>query len=168
MQIVTDPEVPGGGTGASQVGSYCWERIAHYIYEERAHARTTISLQDTRSPGAARTRCDFSETAPLADPGYGPEDDPELRGARFQAWERVRGVGAGIRVGLLSTQPIAVELVPRVRGDGRRRTPRRDERLGRMPAEARAVYERIQRLREEIGPVDFDVVEQLRELRNGD
>lgn len=36
-------------------------------------------------------------------------------------------------------------------------------RLACMTAEARATYHRIQRLREEIGPLDFDIIEALNE-----
>ena len=46
------------------------------------------------------------------------------------------------------------------------RRQHRDERLRRMSPEARATYERIRTLREEIGPLDFDIVKALRELRN--
>ena len=42
---------------------------------------------------------------------------------------------------------------------------RREERLRRMSPENRALYECIRRLREEIGPVDFDVTELIREVR---
>jgi hypothetical protein len=42
---------------------------------------------------------------------------------------------------------------------------RRDERLKRLSPERRAMYEDIRKLREEIGPIDFNVVEALRELR---
>jgi hypothetical protein len=45
------------------------------------------------------------------------------------------------------------------------RAERRDRLLQRLSPERRATYERIRRLREEIGPIDFDVVEALRELR---
>ena len=44
----------------------------------------------------------------------------------------------------------------------------RDERLRRMLPEARATYDRIRALREEIGPIDFDVVAAIRELRDDD
>jgi hypothetical protein len=44
----------------------------------------------------------------------------------------------------------------------------RDERLRRMPPEARAKYDRIRKLREQIGPIDFDLVKALRELRDND
>lgn len=42
----------------------------------------------------------------------------------------------------------------------------RDERLRRMSPDARATYDRIRKLREEIGPLDFDIVKALRELRD--
>ena len=41
----------------------------------------------------------------------------------------------------------------------------RDDRIRRLSPERRAAYERIKKLREQIGPVRFDVVEALRELR---
>ena len=42
---------------------------------------------------------------------------------------------------------------------------RRDERIARMSPERRAMYEEIRKLREEIGPINFNVVEALREIR---
>jgi hypothetical protein len=41
----------------------------------------------------------------------------------------------------------------------------REERLARLSPEARATYERIRKLREAIGPVDFEIVAALREIR---
>lgn len=41
----------------------------------------------------------------------------------------------------------------------------RDERLRRLPPERRRVYDNIKRLRKDMGPVDFDVVRELRKLR---
>lgn len=38
-------------------------------------------------------------------------------------------------------------------------------RCGHMTPQARASYHRIMRLRDEIGPVDFDVAQALREIR---
>jgi hypothetical protein len=46
-----------------------------------------------------------------------------------------------------------------------RRLRRRDELLRRLTPERKATYQRIKKLREEIGPLDFEVVEELRELR---
>jgi hypothetical protein len=46
-----------------------------------------------------------------------------------------------------------------------RRARQRDALLHRLTPERRATYERIRKLREEIGPLNFDVVEELRELR---
>lgn len=40
--------------------------------------------------------------------------------------------------------------------------------IKRLSPKARATYDRIRKLREEIGPLDFDIVKALRELRNGD
>lgn len=49
------------------------------------------------------------------------------------------------------------------RWDAHRRQWERErrERVARMTAEARATYHRIIRLRNEIGPVDFDINESL-------
>ncbi len=46
-----------------------------------------------------------------------------------------------------------------------RRWLRREERLRRMSPERRALYEEIGKLRDEIGRVDIDIVEAIRELR---
>ncbi len=45
------------------------------------------------------------------------------------------------------------------------RTERREELMRRLSSERKATYDRIRRLREEIGPLNFDVVEELRNLR---
>lgn len=47
----------------------------------------------------------------------------------------------------------------------RRKAKRREELLRRLTPERRATYERITRLRDDIGALDFDVVEELRNLR---
>ena len=47
------------------------------------------------------------------------------------------------------------------------RPERRDELLRKMSPENRALLESIEKLRERIGHIDFDVVAALRELRNG-
>jgi len=46
---------------------------------------------------------------------------------------------------------------------------KRDESVAadRMSPEARATYDRIIALRNEIGPIDFDIVAELREMRGG-
>ena len=41
----------------------------------------------------------------------------------------------------------------------------RSDRLRRMTPEKRAAYERIVKLREAIGPIDFDVTEAVQQLR---
>ena len=43
-----------------------------------------------------------------------------------------------------------------------------DDLVSRLSTEARATYERIRALRDEIGQLDFDVVEAVRELRGDD
>lgn len=44
----------------------------------------------------------------------------------------------------------------------------REERLNRLSPERRALYERVINLRDAIGPIDFDVVEAVRGLRQRD
>jgi hypothetical protein len=61
---------------------------------------------------------------------------------------------------------------PTTRPAGRKAKPRptdkeRERLLARLTPERRALYDRIVALREEIGPVDFDIVEAIRELREG-
>lgn len=46
------------------------------------------------------------------------------------------------------------------------RPERREELLRKMSPENRALDESIEKLRKEIGPIDFDIVEELRKLRN--
>lgn len=41
------------------------------------------------------------------------------------------------------------------------------EWLESLSPERRATYERITRLRDDIGPLDFDVIEELRKMREG-
>ena len=41
----------------------------------------------------------------------------------------------------------------------------REDLLNRMPVERRDIYEHIRKLRDKIGPVHFDVLGALRELR---
>jgi hypothetical protein len=44
-------------------------------------------------------------------------------------------------------------------------TYNRSEQLRRMTPERRATYERIVKLRGEIGPIDFDISEAIQDLR---
>lgn len=45
---------------------------------------------------------------------------------------------------------------------------RHEERLRKLSPERRALYDRIRKLREEIGPIEFDVAKALREIRSND
>lgn len=45
------------------------------------------------------------------------------------------------------------------------KTRSREESLRRMSPDRRALYERIIKRRDETGPIDFNIVEALRELR---
>jgi hypothetical protein len=46
------------------------------------------------------------------------------------------------------------------------RSDRKDELIERMSPERRAILDRIRRLREQMGKAPFDIVQELRELRN--
>jgi hypothetical protein len=64
-----------------------------------------------------------------------------------------------------STQEPVVE-TPELRGEETpHATYNRSEQLSRMTPERRATYERIVKLRGEIGPIDFDVSEAIQDLR---
>jgi hypothetical protein len=65
-----------------------------------------------------------------------------------------------------STQEPVIE-TPELRGEGMppHATYNRSEQLSRMTPERRATYERIMKLRSEIGPIDFDVSEAIQDLR---
>jgi hypothetical protein len=43
-----------------------------------------------------------------------------------------------------------------------------EDRIQQLPPDRRALYERIIKRRDEIGPIDFNIVEALRELRGDD
>ena len=45
------------------------------------------------------------------------------------------------------------------------KTQERDELFRGLSPERRALFEDVRRLREQIGPIEFDVVEAIRELR---
>lgn len=46
------------------------------------------------------------------------------------------------------------------------RASRRDELLKRLSPDRRAVFDRVKQLREEMGKVSFNIVDELRELRS--
>ncbi len=80
----------------------------------------------------------------------------------WNALERLVSYGHVISTRTRATT-VSATTVSTLRGLLRRRM--RDERLKRLSPERRAVYDRIRKLREEIGPVEFGIVETLRELR---
>jgi hypothetical protein len=59
----------------------------------------------------------------------------------------------------------ALQHIPQVGSDRLGRTQQRRKRLDKLSPERRELYERIQKLRDEVGSVDFNIVDTLREMR---
>lgn len=59
----------------------------------------------------------------------------------------------------------ALQSVPQVVRDRLDRTQQRRKRLDKLSPERRELYERIKKLRDEVGYVDFNIVDTLREMR---
>jgi cell division protein FtsB len=55
--------------------------------------------------------------------------------------------------------------VKQVSKDSVNRTQQRQKRLNRLSPERRGLYEQIKKLRDEVGSVDFNVIDNLREMR---
>jgi cell division protein FtsB len=59
----------------------------------------------------------------------------------------------------------ALQRIPQVGSDRLDRTQQRRKRLDKLSPERRELYERIKKLRDEVGSVDFNIVDSLREMR---
>lgn len=59
----------------------------------------------------------------------------------------------------------ALQHIPQVGSDRLDRTQQRLQRLDKLSPERRELYERIQKLRDEVGSVDFNIIDTLREMR---
>lgn len=59
----------------------------------------------------------------------------------------------------------ALQHVPQVVSDRLDRTQQRRKRLDKLSPERRELYERIKKLRDEVGSVDFNIVDTLRDMR---
>jgi hypothetical protein len=59
----------------------------------------------------------------------------------------------------------ALQHIPQVVSDRLDRTQQRRKRLDKLSPERRELYERINKLRDEVGSVDFNIVDTLREMR---
>jgi hypothetical protein len=59
----------------------------------------------------------------------------------------------------------ALQHTPQVGSDKLDRTQQRRKRLDKLSPERRELYERIKKLRDEVGSVDFNIVDSLREMR---
>lgn len=122
---------------------------------------TSITVTFVSSPGIYLESGGFWDVSP-------PEHEwPDISEALVKAWASLRN-GSWLfteppdrltRV----TQPTSTTI-----GSAAKlvRRHHRDERLRRMTPEARATYDRIRTLRGEIGPIDFDIVSALRDLRD--
>ncbi|HAG84566.1 MAG TPA: hypothetical protein DCL61_26295 [Cyanobacteria bacterium UBA12227] len=59
----------------------------------------------------------------------------------------------------------ALQHIPQVVRDRLDRTEQRRKRLDKLSPNRRELYERIKKLRDEVGSVDFNIVDTLREMR---
>jgi hypothetical protein len=59
----------------------------------------------------------------------------------------------------------ALQRIPQVGSDRLDRTQQRRKRLDKLSPKRRELYERIKKLRDEVGLVDFNIVDTLREMR---
>lgn len=141
------------------------ERVAHQVQEKRRSAQlpipsTTISITFVPSIFTSPEFATFSEIT-CTQP-----EQRELRKSMNDAWSTIDDLRefyvTAVHRSTRATNPTSTTVTSASR---LLRKHHRDERLRRMSPEARATYERIRKLREEIGPIDFDVVKALRELR---
>jgi len=118
----------------------------------------STTVTSTFVPSTIGARVAFSTELPLVEPL------PDKEG--LKVWQRfgerqssqhepVQRLTRGTNASSMTPSPIRALL----------HMYRRDERLSRMAPQHRAAYERIRHLRDTIGPVDFDILEALRTLR---
>jgi hypothetical protein len=109
----------------------------------------------------------YSESSAFSEFAFTTPEHPDLRNAFTEAWKALHNMqGVHTRAVLRTTRatnPTSTTVSSAARF---LRDHQRDERLRRMSPERRANYERIRKLRNDIGPIDFDVVKALRELRD--
>ncbi len=129
------------------------------IYAAIQSGRETSPVRDIILSTANTTQCDIwltqinSPTVPRA--GY-PADPG--------AWESIDPGQLEPACASTRATTVTATTVSAIRASLRMR--RRDERVARMPADRRALYERILSRRERVGAVEFDLTESLKELRN--
>lgn len=108
----------------------------------------------------------FLESGGAWEPCTAGHDKPDLSEALINAWASLHHENRGFDDNLnrltdaTNATSTTVSSVAKLL-----RLHHRDERLRRMSPEARATYDRIRTLRTEIGPLDFDIVRAIREIR---
>ena len=164
MAVIGDAQVlTRRATGAESIA---WDpaRVAQDI--ERTRSQPLVSIQlgttgDTSTPSVGILELTAPSDAILPKPAPQPEDGrPWLI---LSDWASSRREGVDFATRATKVTSTTVSSVRRLL-----RALHREDRVSRMPAERREIYERIRGLREEIGPVDFDVVEALREIRKSE
>lgn len=122
---------------------------------------TSITVTFVPSPGAYLESGGFWDVSP-------PEHEtPDIGEALVKAWASLRKASRILADPFdrftRATRPTSMTISATAK---LLRCHHRDERLRRMSPEARSTYDRIRTLRGDIGPVDFDIVKALRELRD--
>ncbi|MGH7150442.1 MAG: hypothetical protein ACREIU_07085 [Planctomycetota bacterium] len=142
---ITRLEIPGLGADLVPVSVYEEEALRGFHPGSAAHPPTTGGAwRVSERPGSQ-----FREPEPGVFRGWEQLEPALLR-------EAVRPAGVTLR----SETSTAAEPVPDLI-----HARSRDERVLNLPPDKRLLFEGIRRLREEIGPIDFNVVDALRELR---
>lgn len=125
----------------------------------------SVTVMETSVP----SRAEYLESASTWEFSRSGHERPEVSEALIRAWdsmEKKNWIPNNV-LHRISRETVATSATSSSIALLARRH-RRDERLRRMSPSARATYDRIRKLREDIGPIDFDVVTAIRELRDND
>ena len=133
------------------------ERLRETVGQgKREWGRHTFASTLTTTPTAATMTHAY-----VTSPSLGAENEAESAAA----WQKIDWVAINPKPAVVSTRATTPTSTTVSFLRSPLRMQLRNDRLRKMSPERRAIYERIRKLRDEIGPIDFDVVEALQELR---
>lgn len=156
-RVLTRRETGMEGTGCDP------ERVARDIEKTRG-SRFLVQLptaSGTSVPSVGSLELTAPWEAIVPKPPPKPEDGRAWR--TLSDWASLRRERIDLATRATKATSTTVSSVGRLL-----RALHREQRVGRMPAGRREMYERIKSLRERIGRIDFDILEALREIRQGD